>query len=255
MRAPKVLVLDIETAPIIAYLWDLKINGGYVPASQIKQDRYIMAVGVKWLGQSKMHYFDQQGLGPLQDRQLLMNLWPFLDAADIVISYNGESFDSRRITSRYMMHGIKPPSSYRHYDVMKLHKRVADHTSNTLDYVSTHINSKFKKLHHTDYPGLALWLACMAEDKKAWKSMKKYNIHDVLSTEENATLTLAWAPDAFPEFFPVSDRAIDCGRCGNRGHMRSVQSKLTNKAEYHQYRCGKCGGFQKGEKVKACKID
>lgn len=250
MRQPNVLVLDIETAPIIAYLWDLKVNGGYVPFSQVKQDRYIMAVGVKWLGQSKMHYFDQKGLGPLQDKGLLMQLWPFLDKADIVISYNGESFDSKRITSRYMQHRIKPPSPYRHYDVMKLHKRVADHTSNTLDYVSTHTNVKFKKLHHDDFPGFSLWLGCMAENPKAWASMKKYNIHDVLSTEENAINTLAWAPECFPEFYPVSDRAMSCGRCGYFGHMRSIQSKLTNKNEFHQYRCSKCGGFQTGKKIK-----
>lgn len=248
MRKPNVLVLDIETAPIIAAIWDLKIKG-YVPASQIVQDRYVMAWGAKWLGSPITKYQDQRGKGPLKDKELLLKLRPLLDKADIVISYNGESFDSRRINSRYMQHGIKPPSPYRHYDVMKLHKRVADHTSNTLDYVSTHTNVKYKKLHHNDYPGYSLWQQCMAENKKAWKSMKLYNIHDVLSTEENALNTLAWAPEAFPEFYPVSDRAMACGRCGYYGHMRATHSKLTNKFEFEQYRCSKCGGYQTGKKV------
>ena len=250
MRSPNVLILDIETAPMVAYIWDPKVD--YVPASQIKTDRYVMAWGAKWLGQpeSSTKYRDQRGLGPLQDKGILMDLWPLLDKADIVISYNGESFDVRRINSRYMQLGIKPPSPFRHFDVMKLHKRVADHSYNTLDYVSSHINVKRKKLHHDDFPGMSLWTECLAENKKAWASMKKYNIHDVLSTEENAILTLAWAPEAFPEFFPVSDKALNCGRCGWVGHMRPTHSKLSNKAEYLQYRCSNCGGFQKGKKVR-----
>lgn len=249
MRKPKVLVLDIETAPILAWIWDLKING-YVPAQHIKQDRYVLAWGAKWLGSKKVIYKDQRGKGPLQDKQLLKDLWPLLDEADIVITYNGEGFDLPRIVARMQIHGIKPFSPVRHYDVMKLMKRVANHTSNTLDYIATHVNKVYKKLHHVDFPGLALWLACMSEVHKAWQSMKKYNIHDVLSTEEACVNTVAWAPDTFPEFYPVSDRAHDCGRCGRHGFMRSTTSKLNKHSEVEQFRCEGCGAFQLGKRIK-----
>jgi len=250
MRKPNVLVLDIETAPIIAAIWDLKIQG-YVPANQIIQDRYVLAYGAKWLGSDKVIYDDQRGEGPGNDRRLLLGLKKLLEKADIVVSWNGESFDAKRINARYQILHIKPPSGYRHYDTMKLVKITADHTSNTLDYVSSNVNKKYKKLHHNDYPGFALWRAtALADTYKGWQSMKKYNIHDVLSTEEATLNLLAWAPESFPEFYPVSDRALSCGRCGYYGHMKAVQSKLTNRTEFHQYRCTKCGGFQKGKKVK-----
>lgn len=249
MKQPKVLVLDIETAPILAYIWDLKING-YIPPSQIHTDRYVMAWGAKWLGQKQMIYQDQRGLGPLKDKAILLKLRNLLDKADIVVTYNGKSFDSKRINARLMIHGIRPPTPYKHYDVMRLMKQVADHTSNTLDYISTKVNKKYKKLHHTDYPGINLWLACLREDVKAWNSMKKYNIHDVLSTEEAAMNTLAWAPESFPDFFPTSDTPTMCGRCGYHGYMKAVRNKSAKVHSYHQYRCPNCGGFQTGKKVK-----
>lgn len=248
MRNPNVLILDIETAPLVVKLWDLKVNGGYVSHTQIVRDRYVMAWGAKKLGSKETIYADQRGKGPLKDRELLLKLKPLLEWADVVITYNGESFDSRRINARFMIHGIQPPSPYKHYDVMKLVKRVADHTSNTLDYISTNVNKKYKKLHHSDFPGMSLWDQCELENVKAWQSMKKYNVHDVLSTEEAAINLLAWAPDSFPEFYPVSDRATDCGRCGWHGHMRPVKTKLNKHSEVMQYRCQKCGGFQIGDK-------
>lgn len=250
MRKPNVLVLDIETAPILAYVWDLKING-YIAPNQIHTDRYVMAWGAKWLGTKKVIYQDQRGKGPLNDRGILVKLWDLLDKADIVVTYNGESFDSRRINARFQIHGMRPPSPYKHYDVMKLMKRTADHTSNTLDYIATQVNSVYKKLHHVDYPGFKLWLSCIAEDNKAWQSMKKYNIHDVLSTEEACINTIAWAPDSFPEFYPVTDRAYDCGKCGASGYMTEVKSKINKHSEIPQFRCVGCGAFQiKSKKVK-----
>lgn len=243
-------MLDIETAPILAYIWDLKCE--YVPAGQIHTDRYVMAWGAMWLDKPDVSivYKDQRGKGPLQDKELLLKLWPLLDKADIVVTYNGESFDSRRINARFMIHGIKPPSPYRHYDVMKLMKRVADHTANTLDYISTQVNTKYKKLHHADFPGFALWRQCLAENPKAWAAMKVYNIHDVLSTKEAALNTLAWAPASFPEFYPTNDSPTTCGRCGSMGFMVEVKSKLAKVNAYRQYRCPNCGGFQTGKRIK-----
>jgi hypothetical protein len=134
---------------------------------------------------------------------------------------------------------------------MKRHKRVADHTSNTLDYVSSHINKHCKKLHHSDFPGFELWRATAINDLvKGWQAMKKYNIHDVLSTEENTLLTLAFAPDSFPDFYPTADNATACARCGFKGHMQVVSPRLAKVYFYTQYRCPSCGSFQTtGKKV------
>jgi hypothetical protein len=52
-------------------------------------------------------------------------------------------------------------------------------------------NKKYKKQSHKDFPGFSLWEECMRGNKKAWDSMKKYNIFDVLSLEELFVNTLS----------------------------------------------------------------
>src|SRR5882672_6357813 len=108
MTALKVLVLDIETAPLLVYVWGLKDQ--YVGLNQLAQDSHIMAWSAKWLDEpaSKIRYHDQRHLKAGNDLPILRPLWHLLDKADIVITQNGKAFDSKKINARFMLHGIKP---------------------------------------------------------------------------------------------------------------------------------------------------
>lgn len=245
-----VLVLDIETAPALGYFWDY-FDIRSIGQEQIVHNRYVISHGSMWWGQpDTFEYHDQFGMGPENDKRLLKKLWPRLEKADIVITQNGQWFDSRRINARYMEHGIRPPAPYKHYDTYQLVRRVADLPSNKLEYIATKMNKKFKKLTHSDFPGFTLWKEWLKGNKKARKSMMIYNKHDVLSTDEFATNTMAWAPESFPDFYAVSDRAMECGRCGHEGQMEEVKASRGKAVARHQYRCPKCGGFQKGKQIK-----
>lgn len=245
-----VLVLDIETAPMLAYVWDLwDIKN--IGLDQVVHDRYVLSHGSMWWGQPEtFQYHDQFGEGIENDKRLLKLLWKRLEKADVVITQNGQWFDSRRINARYIFHGIKPPAPFKHYDTYQLLKRVADFPSNKLEYFARKLNRKFKKLAHKDFPGFSLWREFMKNNRKARKSMKEYNAHDVFSTDELATNTMAYAPESFPDFFDVSDRSLECGRCGFEGQMQEVKPARGKSNKRHQYRCPRCGGFQKGKGIK-----
>ena len=245
-----VLVLDIETAPILAYIWDMR-DIASVGLDQVVHDRYVLSHGSMWWGKPEtFEYHDQFGEGPENDKRILKILWKRLNKADIVITQNGQWFDARRITARYIAHGIKPPAPFKHYDTYQLLRRVADFPSNKLEYYASKLNKKFKKLTHKDFPGFSLWREYMKDNRKARKSMRVYNMHDVFSTDELATNTMAYAPESFPDFYLVSDRSMECGRCGLVAQMTEVKPKVGKVHEYHQYRCRGCGAYQSGKKIK-----
>jgi len=80
-----------------------------------------------------------------------------LDQADILITQNGQAFDSPKINTRFILNGMKPPSPYKHLDTYKIAKKVASFTSNSLEYLTDKLCIKYKKLAHAKFPGMLLW--------------------------------------------------------------------------------------------------
>lgn len=245
------LVFDIETAPMLAYIWNLKDQ--YVDMNQIKSDWYVLAWGAKWLGDppSKIIYRDQRNAKDIEDdRAILKELWNLLNEADVVVSQNGEKFDAPKLNARFITHGMNPPKPYRHIDTFKLVKKVAAFTSNSLDYLTNKLCKKYKKLKHGKFPGLTLWKECLKGNKKAWNEMELYNTHDVLSTEELYLKIRAWAPESMATPFDSSKIEVECRTCGIDGHMTRQGTSIKNKFRYQQWQCQVCGKWTTGERVK-----
>src|SRR5579872_1400389 len=121
MQQPKVRVLDIETSAMEALVWGRKdVNIG---VDMIIKDWGIIAWSFKWLGEKKVEYYDTR---KLPESVILIRLRDLLDEADIVITQNGQSFDSRKINARLIHYGILPPSPYRHLDTYRIARRVGD---------------------------------------------------------------------------------------------------------------------------------
>src|ERR1041385_790830 len=108
----KVLVFDIETSPILAFVWDLYDQN--IALNQIVKDRHVISFSAKWLGDppSKMMHFDNRGKAWGDDKELCKRLWKLLDEADIVITQNGKKFDTPRMNARFIFHKMPPPSPY-----------------------------------------------------------------------------------------------------------------------------------------------
>lgn len=250
MSQPKVLVFDIETAPMLAYVFGRKDQN--IGTNQIYSDWYVLAWSAKWLGDpaSKIFYRDQRNAKRIEDdRAILLPLWKLLDEADIVITQNGKNFDSPRLNSRFILNGMKPPSPYKHWDTYQLVRRVARFTSNSLEYLTDKLCVRYKKLHHAKFPGMSLWRECMAGNKKAWDEMRRYNIHDVLSTEELYNRVKVWAPESVPAIHYSPNAAIKCRTCGKVGQLQSRGSSFTKLCQYKRYQCKACGSWQQGEKI------
>lgn len=239
----KIGMLDIETAPILGAVWSLWQQN--VGLNQIERDWYILSYAFKWLGDTKVYYRDKRKSWDNEDdRELLDDLWKFLDEADVIVAQNGVRFDSKKINARFILNGYPPPSPYKIVDTMLQAKAAFGFTSNKLEYMTDKLCSA-KKLKHNEYPGYELWKACLQGDQKAWRCMKKYNVRDITSMEELYLIMLPWMKGHPNYGLYVNPDAPCCNRCGSEAVERRG-SYLTDVGRYQRYRCNGCGGWLRG---------
>jgi DNA polymerase elongation subunit (family B) len=189
----KVLIFDIETAPILAHVWGLFDQN--VGLNQIQSDWHVLSWAAKWADDpsSKILYQDQRNAKDVtNDKKILESIRDLLDQADLVVTQNGIKFDSKKLNARFLFHDIKSPSSYRHRDTLRMAKKHFNLTSYKLEYMTDKFCKKYKKLKHKKFPGHELWKECLKGNKEAWKEMEKYNKHDVLATEELYNILKEW---------------------------------------------------------------
>jgi hypothetical protein len=232
---PKILFLDIETAPILAYcwgLWDQTISLG-----QIKKDWHVLAWCAKWADSKKLIYRDQRNVKNIEnDKDLLKGIWDLLNEADIVVTQNGKQFDVKKLNARFAMHNFAPPSTFKHIDTKLLAVKNFGFTSNKLEYLTDKLCVNYKKLTHKKFPGFELWKECLAGNKSAWSEMEKYNKYDVLSLEELYKKLIPWGSPV--NFSAYSGESI-CS-CGSKEFKRNGHS-YTSTGKYQRFACTKCG--------------
>src|ERR1044071_6893370 len=137
MSKPKILFLDIETAPLEVYAWQL--GKQYVSLDQVKEDWSILSWAAKWQGDSnnKIMYEDLRGKKDTRDdKKLLKNIWKLMNEADIIVTQNGIRFDTKKLNSRFKINGLGRPSPYQQIDTLKISKKHFAFTSNKLAYLS-----------------------------------------------------------------------------------------------------------------------
>jgi hypothetical protein len=240
LPSPKVLVFDIETAPIIAHVWGLWENN--VGLNQIQADWHILSWSAKWLhdGPEKVMYMDQRGQKNIaDDTKTLKGIWALLDEADIVITQNGKRFDQKKLNARFILNGFPPPSSYRHIDTQEIAKRYFAFSSNKLAYMSDLLCVKYKKqVNHGKFQGHELWTECLKDNLEAWKEMEHYNKYDVLALEELYHKLIVW--DNRINFNVYHDSLETVCKCGSKEFSKNG-FYVTNTNRFQKYKCKHCG--------------
>lgn len=231
---PKILVFDIETAPIEAYVWGIWQQN--VGLNQIIQDWTVLSWAAKWYHKDEVMYEDVSKQKDLRDdSKILKSIWKLLDEADVVVSQNGKKFDQKKLYARFIQMGLKPPSSFRHIDTYLIARKHFGFTSNKLEYMTDKLCTQ-KKLKHAQYPGFSLWKACLEGDKKAWKEMKEYNEMDVISLQELYDKLIPW-DDSISFGVYSEDHLCTCGS----DQFKKNGFYYTNASKYQKYVCKSCG--------------
>lgn len=235
----KILILDIETAPNIAYVWGAwKQNVG---SNQWVQKSHIMSFAAKWLGDdpSETIYVESR---KSDDKLLVTAMFELLDEADMVVAHNGKRFDLPRIIGRGLVHGLTPPSPYKIIDTLLVARKEFGFVSNKLEDLCKELGLSEKLTGQRKFKGFDLWLECLRNNDEAWEEMRVYNIQDIISLEE---LYLRMRP--YMRLHPNvnKDAGCKCTKCGSGNMQKRGLYFTASGLAYQRYRCNDCGGWNK----------
>lgn len=232
--APRVLVVDIETSPHLA--WTFRTWNTNISPDMIVQPSRILCFAANWYPDRKVSvHCEWDDGGP---STMLTTLWNMLDEADIVVGYNSDGFDLKHINREFVLRGWPPPSPYQTIDLIKTVRGRFKFPSNRLGQVgqSLDIGSKL------DTGGWPLWQAVLAGEAKARAKFAKYCKQDVRLT---ADLLFALAPwiKGMPHAGLWSGDMAACYACGSTDlDLYGIAYSKTNR--YVRLVCG-CGAYNK----------
>ena len=237
-NSSKIVFVDIETAPSLGYVWG-KWEQNVI---EFKQDWYMLSFSYKYFGDKKIYtrcLADYPGYkaGSENDEKLVSDLWKVFDEADILIGHNADKFDIKKTNTRFISHGMPPPSPYKTVDTLKIARKAFKFDSNKLDELGRYLGLG-RKLAHT---GFHLWLGCMHGDSKSWKVMKQYNEQDVVLLEKVYLLMRPWA-STHPN---VNKGEAACPKCGSVNVQKRGFS-YTLLRQKQRYQCLSCRGWYEG---------
>ena len=242
-KGPKILTLDIETAPIQAGVWGLWQQN--VGLNMIENDWYILSWCAKWYHETEVMYMDKRDSWNTEDdKDILIAIHKLLDEADIIITQNGKKFDEKKLNARFVLNGMKPPSKCRHIDTCLVARRHFGFTSNKLEYMTDKLCKTYKKLKHGRFPGFELWKECLSGNMEAWQEMEEYNIHDVLSLEELYDILRPWMNNHPNVNVYYDDNKFRCS-CGSEELEHSGYA-YTNLSKFDRFTCQDCGTEVRG---------
>jgi len=241
MNQPRILILDIETAPLLASVW--RIWDENIGLNQINSDWHLLSFSAKWVGSSKIIYADQSRAKRIEDdTRLLAIVHKLLCEADIVVAHHGKKFDLPKLNARFITNGFQPPSPYKIVDTREVAAKTFGFTSNKLEFLSSVLCTK-KKLAHRKFAGFELWKQCLAGNQAAWAEMKKYNIRDVEALEELYLKFRPWQQVNSPNFSVFNSSEVEqCPKCGSENIQRNGFICLTV-GKYQRFKCGDCGAW------------
>lgn len=242
-KFPKVLVFDIETAPLKVYSWG--VHDQNIHPENVIEDWFILSWAGKWLN-------DDNTFGDVvtpkeaveqDDKRIVNSLWKAFDDAEIVMGHNSSGFDIPKANARFFKHRLKPPSYYQQIDTLLAARKAFALTSNKLDEICKYLELPVKL--ETNFK---LWSDCKNGDKNALKTMFTYNKNDVKILEDVYFEMRPWIPK-HPNMgvYVQSDNSI-CPICISSNLQMGKNPYTTSTGEYKSYRCLNCGALGRDRK-------
>lgn len=240
---PKILIIDIETAPMRAYVWKRWKENISLP--QTISEWFMLSWSAKWLYSSEVisEVLTPEEVRVESDLRITKSLWLLLDKADIVVAHNGDKFDIPKINSRFIVNGLTPTSNYTQIDTLKVAQRSFGFSSNKLDALAGYFG-----FDHKIETNFQLWKSCMEGDREALNYMRIYNEQDVKLLEEVYIKMRPWIKP-HPNVSLYNDvNTKQCCTCGSKD-VELLEGKYyyTSVGAYRVYKC-KCGAHSRGRK-------
>lgn len=234
---PKILLFDVETAPMEIYAWSLWEK--FRSPTMVIKDVSLLSWSAKWLFESEimgMHVSADEATNR-EDGSIIQPIWDLMDKADIVVAHNGIKFDNRVLNTRFMINGLNPPMAYRTVDTYRVAKRNFQLSSYKLDFINKMLGLTPKR--ETDF---SLWQRCVTGDTQALNDMLEYNRIDVVALEECYLTIRPWIK-GHPNWALFVDTTEEhCANCGST-NLSWKGRYFTPAGRYRAFRCLGCGAI------------
>jgi DNA polymerase elongation subunit (family B) len=235
MKLPlKTVFIDIETSPILAYVWrtgktQITIDA-LLPDSMVK----IICISYRWSTEKKAQciYWDENR----NDKQLLVDFLKAIEGAECVIGHNEKSFDIKIINARIAYHQLKTQLPIMLIeDTLLLFRKVMNLPSMKLDYLCHYFGIK-RKIKTT----MDLWIqVCYYNNRKKLLEMGKYCNGDVNILHTLYMKTRPYLTSKMNSAIINENNRI-CPMCG----FTKIQHrgfKYTGLGKYQIFHCVSCG--------------
>lgn len=244
---PKVLVFDIETSPLQAYVWQQNVWKANIPETNVISEWFMLTWSAKWLYDDTVMSDRLTGTEALNedDHRIVKGLWELLDKADIVISHNGDRFDVPNMNTRFIVNDLPPTSPYQSIDTVRIARKQFGFTHNNLNALARVFG--FPAKLDTNFE---LWKRCVAGEEKALREMEVYNQGDVELLEKVYIKLRPWIK-SHPNLalYTLSDGTI-CPNCGS-DEIKWLPDKfyytMTNRYPIFVCKCGAYGRSRFGD--------
>jgi hypothetical protein len=236
----KLLIIDIETSPSLAYVWRLfKEN---IPLQRLVDTGEVICFAAKWYDSDEVMFHSIYHDGK---EAMIRAAYDLLSEADAVIHYNGKKFDMPHLNREFILAGMTPPAPYAQVDLYWTVRKNFNFVSNKLDHIAEQLGLGNKFSHQ----GFDLWVKCMQLDAEAWEEMKTYNVQDVLLTEKVYERLLPWiAPHPTASLYADHEARADglpvCPNCAGT-NLKPRGRAYTSVSVFQRYRCDDCGKWSR----------
>lgn len=244
----KVVLLDIETAPNLGWIW-----GKYEQdVIAFEQQWFLLCFSYRWLTAEgdgvrccALPDYDGYAEAPTHDGKLTQALWGVFDEADVIIAHNGDAFDIKKANAKFIQHELPPPSPYKTIDTLKIAKKHFKFESNKLNDLGEYLGVG----HKASTGGFGLWKRCMDGDVDAWEKMRAYNVQDVALLEKVYYKLRPWS-SSHPNLSLYSNsNDLRCPTCGSE-HIQKRGSAYTRLQVRQRLQCQECSAWFQGGLIK-----
>lgn len=243
MDKPKILLIDIETTPIIAMLWATRKQN--VSVDQILEPHSILCFAYKWLGDKAVSFVSAKSRVGSGFTKMIQTAYDLISEADMVCHFNGRTFDMKRLNNQFVKLGLTPPPPIPQIDLKEVVFKNFDLTSSKLAFVGPYLEIG-KKVENEGWP---LWQGCLDNDELSWYSMERYNKGDVTLLERLYKRLLPWIDNHPHMALYTGKKGLVCRNC-NSSNVQSRGYRATTAYLYQQFRCNACGRWGKGNQRK-----
>jgi len=237
-KKPKILFYDIETKPLLVYVWRLGEQVVYHhQLAKLSNGYGIICVSYAWNDNSRAKTIDW-GYKAQDTAKVVREFDKIIKQADISIGKNSDRFDMKHLATQRMLNNLPPLPEWAGC-TDDLEKQLRKHfifPSYSLDYISKELGLGGKvKMEFQDWVNIV-----EKKNEQSFQKMCKYNRKDV---EDTRALWNRLQPHITPKFNQATFYGdFRCTNCGSQD-LKKDGVRHSGKTSYQVYFCKTHAGY------------